>query len=281
MNSAPIDKDSIALITCIDMNKKVIAENDTFAFRYFEYEAIRCFQHWRANGGWLKDIKIYCLNPKHAKLSKITLHMLSKLQVEYIDHYDKSIAESSIEFIDKLYAQQFFENRKDIVKEQYLIYVDLDVFMIKQFPDVFFEYAKQNKILLAKHDKVNSSFDKDFLHRYQNITTLLNGNCYNAYFVVENKDLKFFSTLYDLIHTKKYKQFYDEVVLLHEANRKNDYYLFEESLYDYQWYLKLFTNNIVNLNISSIENTYFIHQHITPREIMKVLRQMHEYEHKI
>lgn len=270
--NTPIDKDDIALVTCIDANKKIVVENDKLAFRYFEYEAIRCFQHWRRNGGWLKDISIYCLNPKHAKLTRLTLQTLSKLNVKYVEHYDRNVATSTIEFIDKLYSQQFFENTRNVVKEKYLIYLDLDVFLLKPFPYFLFEYAKKDKILLARHDKVNDSFDKDFLYRYQNITNILGGNCYNAYFVVENKQLKFFSTLYGLIYSKKYKQFYDDIVLLHENGRKNDYYLFEESLYDYQWHLKLFGDRIMNLNISDIENVYFKHQHIMPNEIVKLLK---------
>lgn len=262
-----INSSEIALITCIDCNKKIIAENNKFAYRFFEQEAIRCYTYWRNNAGWLKNINIYCLNSKNAKLQNKTLLKLKQLNITYIEDYNQYIANNKIEFIDKLYAQQFFE-KSSYIYEKYLIYFDLDIFLIKELPIYLFKYLHENKIILAKHDKVTQLFDKDFLHRYNNITNIFNGNCYNAYFVAENKNNKFFTTLYDLIHSPKYKKFYDDVILLHEKNQKNDYYLFEESLYDYQWYLKLFNTQILNLNISEIENIYFKHQHMTFKEIL-------------
>ena len=105
-----IDSREIALITCIDANKKVVVEDNKMAYRFFEQEAIRCYQAWRTFAGWLKDIKIYCLNSKGPILQKKTLEKLRNLNVTYIENYNPYIANSKIEFIDKLYAQKFFEN---------------------------------------------------------------------------------------------------------------------------------------------------------------------------
>lgn len=266
-----IDPKNIAIISCIDTNKKVVIENYNTTYRYFEYEALRCYTSWRKNGGIYKDINIYCLNSKGPIISNKTLFELKKLNVTYIDDYNAYIAKNEIEFIDKLYAQQYFE-KTNRIHEKYLIYMDLDVYILKNFPEYIYNVLENNKILLAKHDKVDEKFDKDFLNRYVNITTKLNGNCYNAYLVMENKTNKFFTILYDLIHSKKYKKFYDEFALLREPGKKDDYYLYEETLYDYQWYMNIFNKNIYNLNISEIENIYFKHHHMTIKDILPFIK---------
>jgi hypothetical protein len=38
-----IDPRNIAIISCIDTNKKVVVENYNVAYRFFEYEALRCY----------------------------------------------------------------------------------------------------------------------------------------------------------------------------------------------------------------------------------------------
>ena len=261
-----VDSRDIAIITCVDCNKKIVVDNQLL-YRLYEQEAIRCFSCWRLNGGWLKDISIYALNPKNAKMTKNTLNKFKQLNVTYIEDYNANIANSKLFFVDKLYSQQYFE-KSNKIREKYLIYIDLDVFLIKPLPYIFFQAAEQGKILLTKHDKVNKYFGDSFLYRYNNITKYLNGNCYNAQFVLEDKTNRYFQILYDLIYSPKYKRFFDEVALFRRDGRKDDYYLFEETLYDYQWYLKIFNDKIVNLNLSETENIYYKHRHITFRELV-------------
>ena len=189
-----IDPHNIALITCIDTNKKIIGEKNTFEYRLFEYEAINCYTHWRKNAGWLKDINIYSLNSKGHIISKQCINKLQKLNITYIEKYNDFICKNNIDFIDKLYAQSFFEHNNNI-KEQYLIYVDLDVALINKFPNFIFNQVEQGKIILAKHDIINKNIcSPDFLNRYINIHDKLNGNCYNAYLVIEDKKQYFFNT---------------------------------------------------------------------------------------
>ena len=39
------------------------------AIRYYEDEAIDCIRSWRKNGGWLKDIPMYCICCTKNKIS--------------------------------------------------------------------------------------------------------------------------------------------------------------------------------------------------------------------
>lgn len=54
--------DGTALILCLDQNRKIIREDGGIGMMYYEYEAVRCVESWRKNGGSYSDIPIYLFN---------------------------------------------------------------------------------------------------------------------------------------------------------------------------------------------------------------------------
>ena len=64
-------KDRIAFIASIESNdlNMNLATNTVKIHRYYEDEAIDCIRSWRKNGGWLKDIPMYCICCTKNKIS--------------------------------------------------------------------------------------------------------------------------------------------------------------------------------------------------------------------
>lgn len=76
--------------------------------RFYEREAMRCVQRWRKNGGWLRDIRIYCLCGTKNTPSAETVSGLRNLGVEYIEDYCPATEEFSSGFLTIPYTGMYF-----------------------------------------------------------------------------------------------------------------------------------------------------------------------------
>jgi len=116
-----------ALIAAIEGDRKNLNNDKNIVQfeRLYESEAIICFQNWRKNGGWLKDIPIYVLCPTHNTISKDTQDKLSTLNVTYIEEYHPIIETFTSGFLNIPYVGKLMEDRLDV---DVIIKIDLNPF---------------------------------------------------------------------------------------------------------------------------------------------------------
>lgn len=215
-------ENNIALISSIESNyKNLNTQLNTVDGepRLYESEAIRCFTSWRKNGGWLKDIPIYCLCCTENKPSSKTKQILSDMGVVYIEDYCPDINKFSSGFLTIPYTGKYFESENRI-KEDILIKIDLDNVLLKPFSKKMFEKIDKTTVV----GQYNS--DYEITERY----------CFDTFpfdtsLVITHKKNKFYEKYYDLC-------FSEDVLESNEwkriKNRYGDYWL-EEYVVDYMY----------------------------------------------
>ena len=96
-----INSDRVALIVSVESNENNLnlMTKTISVRRFYEDEALLCFRSWRKNGGWLKDIPIYCVCPSKNTIKHATQEEFKKLNVEYIEYFDENIFDYSSGFL--------------------------------------------------------------------------------------------------------------------------------------------------------------------------------------
>ena len=264
MDPTPITCADIAIVSCIDTNKSIIDENGDLIKAFYELEAVRLAKSLRENGGWMKDINVYFICPRGDIISNGTIQKLRQLGCTYIPIAGDNAYLARYMFYDQFLVQQLSE-KLDAIKESILVQLDLDMEILKPFPEDWFQKARCQKTSLAYHDHPEGhAFSKSFLHRLENVQKL-GGKCFNSYIQIWDKRIKFFQRVEEISKSEAYKKFYAENI----KSNQTDYY-FEEAVYDYIYAFKQIPEDQLNLlKISQIENTYFSHGHLDYREAMK------------
>ena len=246
----------IALILCIECNKTYITEDSRKNYKFYEYEAINCVYNWRLNGGWLKDIPIYCLCCTKNIPSQKTIDKLKELNVTYIEDYNPDIDNSNYLFLNAVYTQYYFSK---LLKDYKLIYIDLDIYLQNPLPKQLIE---SNLISIAYYDKQPIA-PVEFVYRYNNLSV-----CFNTYFIIFNANDNFIEIHYKLINDLNYISFFNKYIFYKE---NVDTYFFEEGLFDYVYLNQLYPVNQYNLLKSSeLEQKYFIHKHLTAKDVTSI-----------
>ena len=238
-----IDTNTIALLVCLDSNTKK---------NLYEYEFIKCIQYWKKNSGFLKDIDIYVYIPKNTVLSAQTLTFLRNTDHINVQQYSASF---KYLFINTLYCQYLFEvqfkNRYN-----YSIYIDLDMYLQKMLPTTLFN----NKTVLTYYELNKIENQPNLTYR---IIKNLNNNIltFNTYFIINFLQNQLFEQLFSFVNNNEYKNIFTESYLV-----DNDWYFFEECIYDYAYKLGIINNiNCRFLHtgiVSNSKNSYFKHIHI-------------------
>lgn len=200
---------NIALIASIEsdydnLNKQLHTIDKDF--RLYEQEAIRCFSKWRKNGGWLKDIPIYCLCCTKNKPSVCTINKLKELNVTYIEDYCEDVEKFTSGFITIPYVGKYFEVINPI-KEEITIKIDLDNCLIKPFPKELIldainqpivgqYYNKKFKISSERYCFDNYPFDTCLIitHRKHNFYSMYYDLCFDDK-VLNSKEWKYIKEL--------------------------------------------------------------------------------------
>ena len=117
----------------------------------YENEAIRCFSSWRKNGGWLKDIPIYAVCFTHNTISESTRTELEKLNVTYIEYYEKESDSYSSGFLQLPYIGKFFEKTYSI-NQNSLIRIDLDMTLIKPISTALVDATQYYDAVIGQYD---------------------------------------------------------------------------------------------------------------------------------
>lgn len=251
-------------------NQKNIVKFD----RLFEQESIVCFESWRKNGGWLKDIPIYVLCPTHNTISIETQRKLKRLNVEYIEEYHSITETFTSGFLNIPYVGMLFEERLDV---DVLIKIDLDMNLIQPLPE---ELVNSNFVVCGQYD--------DYCTKQQR--TLEPGwtNPFDTGFMITKKESKFYKKWWSEVNKILNEGLHDEE-WLKVREQTGDYYL-EEYVVDklfhsdpsvlmpiqkYQigeWYtpVKEFTDE-------ELSKVYFWHEHLISDPVYDKIREKVEF----
>lgn len=229
--------------------------------RFYEDEAIRCFQAWRKNGGWLKDIAIYCVCPSRNTIKKETQDKFKELNVEYIEYFDKNIFNYSSGFLTLPFVGQLFENNIHI-DQNIIIRIDLDMQLLKPLPQEWFNVVCLGSVVVGQYDKYSI---RDQRQAYSDFLPFDTG------LMITDKNYKFCDLWYKLC----FKEYVIRTSQWQETKIKfGDYYL-EEFVIDYIYANKLAKifpvqryqygegyASISTFNDEELKHLYFLHEHI-------------------
>lgn len=158
-----------ALITIIERNGKSLNDDLGIKFqkkRLYEDEALLCFEAWRRNGGWLKDIPIYAFCPTKNTIGEDAKKELEKLNVVYIEEYRKETELFVSGFWNVPLCCMLLEER---LKEEILIHIDLDMNLIQPLPKKMIESVlKYKDVICGQYDDVSALDQRKIGKDWQN-----------------------------------------------------------------------------------------------------------------
>lgn len=258
-----INSDRVALIVSVESNENNLnlMTKTISVRRFYEDEALLCFRSWRKNGGWLKDIPIYCVCPSKNTIKHATQEEFKKLNVEYIEYFDENIFDYSSGFLTLPFVGQLFETKVQI-SQDILIKIDLDMQLLKPLDSKLFDCLDYGATVVGQYDKYSV---RDQRQSYLDFLPFDTG------FMLTNKANMFCKLWYELC-------FKSYVVNCNEWQKTNiqfgDYYL-EEFVVDYIYANKLakiipvqryqygegyaMINTFTNDELKSL---YFLHEHL-------------------
>ncbi len=98
-----------------------------------EEEAIKCFDSWRKNAGWYRNIDIYCVCPSKKTISEKTKRELERLDVTYIEKYFPETEEFECGYLNVPLVGAWFEQTYGM-NYGHTIHIDLDMTVLKELP---------------------------------------------------------------------------------------------------------------------------------------------------
>ena len=260
-----VDPKDVMFCIYYDENRRILGEGDITKMRYYEIEAIRCVSSIRANGGkWSNcDIILGTEDPKprYKRTYDQNIKILKDLGAicwsvpEYYGY--------NMEFCDPLNLQthaeiMFHSDYKRIV------YLDLDIEVLKEFPDSFFE----NRLTLFSYGKDATRGQEDLETRFDSLEKI-GIPCFNTYIVSSDPTAGFFRQLNIDYRARpqKYLNFFHDVEC---AGKDLGNFYLEESLYDNRYYTGAFSRDKFNvIPCDEVEGVYFNHSHMDEREMVK------------
>lgn len=246
---------NVALITVIESDEVNIDSKNTTFKRLFEKEAIRCFTHWRKNGGVLSNIDIYTVCITKNTISNSTKEKLKELNVTYIESYHPETENFDCGFYNKPLGCKYFE---DILEHDFLIHIDLDMYLMTE-P----KFEWKNSCMIYDKKQILS----ERIHLDNSVI-----DTFNTCFMLMKREDKIFDKWWNKLksmdlHYKKEKKYY-------ESNYKNlEYRKLEELSFDVLS-KEISIHNISNcifgetytklsdMSVEELEKIYFHHFHI-------------------
>lgn len=257
------DPRRIALVVSVESNQNNVnlMTKTVQIQRFYEDEALRCFQSWRKNGGWLKDIAIYCVCPSKNTIKKDTQDKFKELGVEYIEYFDQNLFNYSSGFLTLPFVGQLFENKVQI-DQDILVKIDLDMQLLKPLPREWFGFVNFGFTVVGQYDKYSI---RDQRQAYPDFLPFDTG------LMITDKNNKFC----DLWYKFCFKEYVIKTNQWQETKMKfGDYYL-EEFVIDYIYANKLAKvmpvqryqygegyASIDTFSDEELKQLYFLHEHL-------------------
>lgn len=176
----------VALFAPIEADLNNINSKELSYTRYYEMEAIKCFSCWRENGGWLSEIPIFAICPTKNTISEQTKSAFKKLNVNYLEVYIEETESYECGFWNIPLVGKWAEEN---LSYEYLIKIDLDLYLIKELPHLLFEILESEKDIVGVHDIEAHSYLKTLNHfKYATF--------YNTGLTITKRDRRFFEKQY-------------------------------------------------------------------------------------
>jgi hypothetical protein len=186
-----------ALIVVIEGNSNSI--NSKTCPRLLEDEAIKCFKHWRKNGGIYSNIDIYCICVSGNSPQQTTIDEMKKYNVNYIEHYMPETKGFKNGWWCKPLGCAVLEK---MLPHRYLIHIDLDMYLYREI-----NFRLDHNACLV-YDELDSATERKFTSEFKN-----NFKPFNTCFMVVDR-------MYSI-----FKKWYDELIKLENSYVNNtDYY---------------------------------------------------------
>lgn len=277
-----INPNDVALVVSVESNENNInLMTKTIQIqRFYEDEAVRCFQAWRKNGGWLKDIAIYCVCPSRNTIKKETQYKLKTLNVEYIEYFDKNIFNYSSGFLTLPFVGQLFEN-SIYVNQHIMIKIDLDMQLLKPLPKEWFITASFGSTVVGQYDKYSI---RDQRQTYTDFLPFDTG------LMITNKNNKFCDLWYKLC----FKEYVIKTNQWQETKIQFGNYYLEEFVIDYIYANKLIKifpvqryqygegyASIDTFSDEELNGLYFLHEHLYANKRMLISQEYNSLYEKM
>jgi len=175
---------NIALISAIEGDNNNLNDDNGIVYggkRLFEQEAILCFENWRKNGGWLKDIPIYVYCPTHNTITQKTKEKFNDLGVIYTEKYHPITETFTSGFINIPFVGMLYEQELD---EDIFIKIDLDMNLIRPLPK---DLVYSECVVCGQYDK-DSIFDRVVMN---------SDKCFDTGFIISRKSSNFYKLFFD------------------------------------------------------------------------------------
>jgi hypothetical protein len=225
--------------------------------RLFETEAVSCFENWRRNAGWLKDIPIYAFCPTKNVITSRTKHSFENLNVTYIEEY-QPITETFISgFLNVPLVGMLLEDR---LTEDVLIKIDLDMNLIKPLPE---SLVNSDVLVCGQYDDYCAAQQRKMHEGW--------GNPYDTGFTISRRDSGFYKFFFKVLMDTMNS---DDPLWAEVRKVSGDYYL-EEYVMDKIAYTGLWNvqpiqkyqvgewyTPVAEFTDEELKSVYFWHEHI-------------------
>lgn len=232
-----------------DINNKYGLNNVSLNY---EAEAILCFEAWRTRAGKLADIPIYCICPTRNVPSRETIQAITDLGVTYIEHFMPETDTYISGYWNVPLACSYLEK---ILSHDFLIHIDLDMYLIKEPKESLFSchHTKLAKLAINEHRPTNQPGIS--------IKPIYNFEI-NTGFICSWREAGFYKKWYERLKRKTLKLDYNDPAYSIWEERICDVMYFEEDA-QFEFFNEPFQINedVSNYEDDEIKEIIFFHGH--------------------
>jgi hypothetical protein len=235
--------------------------------RRYESESIICFENWRKNGGWLKDIPIYAYCPSKNTISKETQDKLKDLNVTYIENYIKETDDYFCGYWNVPLAGYILE---ETLEEDIFIHIDLDMNLIKPLPrDLVDSVGSNDFVICGQYDDYSAGSQRNAPSEW--------ANPFDTGFVISHRDSGFYKAFYEALKDLTENggdDIWNEYMSDRHLHDLEEYVIdlhFNTNMYPVirpiqRYQIGEFYTPIDEFKDSEIEGIYFWHEHLIAAE---------------
>lgn len=269
---------SYALITIIENNVNNL-NNQQGVYsnpRLYADEAVLCFQNWRKNAGWLKDIPIYAICPTKNILSTEEKSKIESLGVTYLEEYMKETEDFFCGFWNVPLVMKWCEEN---LQEETFIHIDLDMNIIKPLPQSLVD----NELPICGIYDINSAKDQRPLPENWS-------RPFDTGFTISRKNSGFYKLFYDVLTelTKTPDDIWNEYCKDRPIQDIEEYAMdkiYNEQMIDMNTIEKYQIGEgyakVSTLTNDELQDVYFWHEHILFNKDYDKIREKIEFQKRM
>jgi len=266
-----------ALITIIENNENNL-NNQQGVYsnkRLYADEAVLCFENWRANAGWLKDIPIYAICPTNNTLDELETKKLRDLNVVYLEEYMPETENFFCGFWNVPLVMKWCEENLDY---ETFIHIDLDMNIIKPLPESLVNYHLP---ICGVYDTVSVKDQRPLPEGWKTFDTG---------FTISKKDSGFYTLFHNELEklTKNPGSVWNEYCSDRPIQDIEEFamdYIYANKLIDMQYIEKYQIGegyaSVATLTDDELQNVYFWHEHILHEPYYDKIKEKIKYNKRM